>query len=275
MGSSNISSQHRSIWDPHQHQSTAMTQFFQQDNLADIRQQFFNGDLPSPFQSIPTTSRRNSTLGRSSSSNTTPQERFNGMESRLRRVVVKACTNSYAASQVISIMEEFLIRVYQKKEDTRTRTEWLQLLLEPPSVTIRPRRTPREQNQTDTTKKNNEKEREESDEKGLIETRFLFDASSSTGGFHRLLLHGVCQFHGLRAVSSTMKVSMVDNDVDKKSNKNAHVLKEARVLTATGILSGANVGLVDFITKQQGGGESSSLDILLSNEACKLAALEV
>jgi hypothetical protein len=70
-------------------------------------------------------------------------------------------------------------------------------------------------------------------------------------------------------------VSMVDNDVDTKSNENAQTLKEARVLTTTGILSGANVGLVDFITKQQGGGESSSLDILLSNEACKLAALEV
>jgi hypothetical protein len=34
--------------------------------------------------------------------------------------------------------------------------------------------------------------------------QFLFDGQSATGGFHRLLLHAVCQYHGLVAVSQSI-----------------------------------------------------------------------
>mmetsp|Transcript_6190 Transcript_6190/g.13943 ORF Transcript_6190/g.13943 Transcript_6190/m.13943 type:complete len:85 (+) Transcript_6190:52-306(+) len=51
--------------------------------------------------------------------------------------------------------------------------------------------------------------------------RFYFDTTSSQGGFHRVLLHAVCQFHGFHAVSNTTRVGG----------------KSARVLTVTGILS--------------------------------------
>ena len=78
---------------------------------------------------------------------------------------------------------------------------------------------------------------------GNLIARFLFDADSPNGGFHRLLLHGVCQFHCLHATSSTTEINIMVND--------SNVRKRARVLTATGTLSGADVRLVDFITQRQ------------------------
>jgi hypothetical protein len=77
----------------------------------------------------------------------------------------------------------------------------------------------------------------------------LFDADSATGGFHRLLLHGLCQFHGLAAASSTMNVVVHGNNEAKK----------ARVLTATGMLYGSDVRLVDFImSRHNSNGQKTS-----------------
>lgn len=250
LGSTNVSSKHRSILDPQQHQSKAMRKFREED-LSGVRQQFFNGELPNSLQQMPLPVKHAS----KDQSLLTPEERLYRIESRLRRVVVKACENSYAASQVVNILEEYLIRVHQGKEDTRTRKEWLELLLEPPTLSSR-RLTRKNENGND--------------EGHELITRFLFDADSSTGGFHRLLLHGVCQFHGLTAISSTMRASLDDN------NK-AEGTKKARVLTASGVLSGANVGLVDLITKRQSDEKSSSIATgnLLEKETRKLAELHV
>jgi hypothetical protein len=293
------SSTYRSILDIQQHQSKAMTTF-RQDNLAHVREQFFNGELPNPIQvlllpsssSSSSSSRNNNNYSNENYQKTksliyTPQERFYHIDSRLRRVIVKACQNSYAASKVINILEDYLIAIHTGKEDTRTLTEWLELLLEPPTVISRRRRRHRHpphnnnKNQTDQSKEDNVGSEEEEEE---VVTRFLFDADSSTGGFHRLLLHGVCQYHGLRAVSSTTMVSVVDNNNDNNNddgnnNRNVNVQKKARVLTSTGVLlcAGTHVGLVDFVTNQQGGEATTTnttWDHGLENETCHLAALQ-
>ena len=57
--------------------------------------------------------------------------------------------------------------------------------------------------------------------------RIFFDASSSTGGFHRLLLHAICQFHGLNATSATTTATITT--LSAKTHE-----KEARLLTVTG-----------------------------------------
>ena len=62
-------------------------------------------------------------------------------------------------------------------------------------------------------------------------TRFYFPESN---GFHRLLLHAVCQFHGLKVSSSTTPLD--------------HVV--ARLLTVTGVAVGADWRLLDLVTER-------------------------
>jgi hypothetical protein len=173
--------QYRSVYDLNEHQSTAMAQL-RQDELSGVREQFFEGELPHRLNTVvvaynPNKHRPKGPL--------TPEHMMNRIDARLRRVVVKACENSYPASKVVHTLEAFLVRAYAGKSDTTPRDAWKELLLEPPTVTHRKR-----------------------DDTYI--TKFLFDADSSTGGFHRLLLHGLCQFHGLGATSSSMQVVVED-----------------------------------------------------------------
>ncbi|KAL3906347.1 MAG: hypothetical protein SGARI_004043, partial [Bacillariaceae sp.] len=197
LGSANAS-KHRSILDPSEHESKAITQFREDQSLQTVRQQFADGELPNRLQPAAAPPSRG---GRDlDPSLWTPEERFCRIEGRLRRILVKACENSYAASQVVNILEDYLIRMHAGKMDKRSHEEWLDLLLEPPTVASR--RLRRSKNDYDDAKEKREE----------LTARFLFDADSSTGGFHRLLLHGVCQFHGLTAASSTTQVVVKDKD---------------------------------------------------------------
>ena len=248
-------SKHRSVLDPKQHESKTMKQFREDGSLSLVREQFFEGSLPiDNIHSTPAASKRKVVPD---SNLLTPLERFHRIETRLRRIVVKACENSYAASKVVNTLEEFLVRVYDGKKDERSPEEWQEFLLNPPTVTTTPHHS---KNQHKSQLQHNDNE-----EQGMMHCperriiKFLFDADSSTGGFHRLLLHGVCQFHCMRATSSTIEVDG----------------KKARVLSATGMFSGANIRLVDFITERQVTPESpdaTSPDQIFSN---KLSALKV
>ena len=221
-GSAEASSkQHRSVFDHRQHESRAMKKFREDDSLVAVREQFFEGALPCDIHSSSSSSSSSKRKAVKDNHHLTPLERFYRIEARLRRIVVKACENSYAASKVVTTLEEFFVRVYDNNDDDddngeadeeRSGNEWNGILLEAPTV----------------------RTRDHPDRDGLT-IRFFFDADSPTGGFHRLLLHAVCQFHCLRAVSSTARVHG----------------KDARVLTATGAFVGAGVGLVDFITERQ------------------------
>ena len=229
-----------------------MKQFREDDSLSLVREKFFEGSLPCDVHSS-SSSKRKVVVD---SNSLTPLERFHLIESRLRRIVVKACENSYAASKVVNALENFLIRVHNGENDERSREEWQEFLLDSPVVTTR--------RCSMKSKTNEQKELEPtstsaSSSRRLI-IKFLFDADSATGGFHRLLLHGVCQFHCLRATSSTNQING----------------KKARVLTATGTFSGADMCLVDFITERQKngsattGGSDNSAEQMLSNKLSTL-----
>lgn len=223
-------SKHRSIMDPSQHQSKAMTQFREDDALGSVRRQFFEGELPNPV-THPT--RPSTFTGRDDFSSLTPLERFHSIDGRLRRILVKACVNSYAATKVVRTLEEFLVRAHSGREGApKPKGEWQEFLLEPPTATSHRGR-------------GGDVSVGSGGSSHPWSTRFLFDADSATGGFHRLLLRGVCQFHGLRAASSTMDV-MVGTET-----------KKARVLAATGSLSRSAsriVCLVDFISNREKNG---------------------
>ena len=252
-------SKHRSILDHKQHESKAMKQFREDDSLSLVREQFFEGSLP--FDNIHTSSSSSKRKVVVDTNSLTPLERFHRIEARLRRIVVKACENSYAASKVVNTLEDFLIRVHHNGEnnDERSREEWQEFLLDSPTVTTRRYSMKNKNQQHDEQDPSSTSSASINSRKLII--KFLFDADSATGGFHRLLLHGVCQFHCLRATSSTMQING----------------KEARVLTATGTFSGADVRLVDFITERQKsssatGGSDDTSEQILSN---KLSALKV
>jgi hypothetical protein len=168
---------------------------------------------------------------------------------------VKACENSFPASKVVETFERFMVRAYnnnngEEKDKTTTPVEkeaWEGILLEPPTVTHRT-----------------------NDDSYVV--RFLFDGECPNGGFHRLLLHGLCQFHGLRATSSTMEVKV----------GNEQPTSMARLLTAAGTLSGPDVRLVDYIMQRKQQSEAStSTEVLaaakveMETNIVQLAALKV
>ena len=203
-----------------------MKKFREDDQLSSVRDQFFEGSLPYNKNSSSLSSKRKVVIDYDSLS---PQERFLRIEKRLRRILVKACENSYAASKVVNTFEEFLIQMYDGRECDLSAKKWQEILLESPIVT------------SPECKMTLEHKNQESLSKRDFNIKFLFDADSTTGGFHRLLLHGVCQFHCLKATSSTSCFNG----------------KTARVLTATGTFSGANIHLVDYITDRQKGASNS------------------
>jgi len=254
-------SKHRSIFDHKQHESKAMKKFREDDSLGSVREQFREGLLPCNIHTSSSSSKRKVVVD---SNALTPLERFHRIESRLRRIMVKACENSYAASKVVNILEEFLIRVYNGEKYERSTKEWQEFLLDSPIVTA-----PKCSMNKGKNGEQRNQETEVTDSANISRSRqtikFLFDADSATGGFHRLLLHGICQFHCIRAASSTAQINE----------------KKARVLTATGAFSGSDVRLVDFITERQKNA-SNSIDTGVSLRSSpgdalsnKLSALKV
>eukprot|EP00977_Amphora_coffeiformis_P014339 scaffold3973_cov161-Amphora_coffeaeformis.AAC.8 len=161
------------------------------DKLQGVRDKFFAGELPVPQT---TTAHRE----RAPVESLTPQEKLFRVDARLRRVVTKACRNSQPAAMVVKTLECFIMATYYHRHHSHTSSSskprftaptgqwWSNLLTQVPTVT------------TTTTRRDNEQL--------VVSVQFLFDAASPTGGFHRLLLHAVCQYHGLTAVSQMTQV---------------------------------------------------------------------
>lgn len=137
----------------------------------------------------------------------TAADMLNRVDQRLRRLVTRACRNSYAAAKVVELFEEFIVASFGEKTvrlKSLDESWWKNLLLECPTITQR-----------------NDNHR--------CTAHFLFHATAPTGGFHRLLLHAVCQFHGLHAnlrtehnfaiadVVTDTRVLVVNGNVDEPS----------------------------------------------------------
>ena len=154
-----------------------------------LRDKYFEGELPvleQPRCSGPTIPIQ-----------WTPELMLNRIDSRLRRVVVKAGTNSQPAFLVMKRLEDHVVRAFAG--DGMSQEEDLtDLLLAVPTF----------RTLTDS----------------IHTCQFLFHPDSPTGGFHRLLLHAICQFHGLRVSSRT-----VDTEIGEH--------RQARALTVTGGIS--------------------------------------
>lgn len=116
---------------------------------------------------------------------TTAEERMRRIEPRLRRVVLKAWENSYPATKVLIACEDFLLPIFSPESVTSCTPDnnwWVGLLEKEPWV------------------------RSTQEEKS-VSVEFRFNSSSTSGGFHRLILHAVAQFHGLEAKATSARQS--------------------------------------------------------------------
>jgi hypothetical protein len=175
---------YRSVYDSQESKRSAkITEFMEGDKMKQLREQFFEGEGP---QSITTTTKH---LSIKDNTVTTAIDMCHRIEPRLRRLVIRAFRNSYAAAKVIGMLEEFLITSLGKNQDGGHKVSmlsenwWNGILLEPPTIT-----------------RHTSKEDRQDGAKRHYTIQFLFDAESSTGGFHRLLLQAIAQFHGLRGL---------------------------------------------------------------------------
>lgn len=146
-----------------------------------MRDKFVECELPLPVAETTTRPQKTSL---------TAQEKLYRVDARLRRVVTKACRNSQPAAMVVKTLEAFVMVTFGRSSKQLVAPPmgqwWSTLLTEQPTVTER--------------------------RDGRLTATFLFDAASGSGGFHRLLLHAICQYHGLQAVCKMM-------DVDGRSNR--------------------------------------------------------
>jgi hypothetical protein len=121
----------------------------------------------------------------------TASDMLNRMDPRLRRLVVRAYRNSYAAAKVVDKFEAFVVGSFGTPKGSTASLQsdnwWRDLLLECPTITRRR-------------------------DNGKYSAQLYFHASAPTAGFHRLLLHAVCQFHGLNAVPKMERSYAVGGD---------------------------------------------------------------
>jgi hypothetical protein len=170
---------YRDVYDPNETKSKSMERFMTDVKLRNIREQFFEGEFASVTPVVPLRPHR--------SNPTTAADQMNRIDNRLRNVAVRACRNSGPAATVVDRFETFVIATFLGSAHTTRLLEeswWHDLLLQVPTVRRKPENTPA----------------------SFMVLQFYFDPFSSTGGFHRLLLHAICQFHGLSAISNMVDV---------------------------------------------------------------------
>ncbi|EEC51769.1 predicted protein [Phaeodactylum tricornutum CCAP 1055/1] len=170
---------YRDVYDPNETKSKSMERFMTDVKLRNIREQFFEGEFASVTPVVPLRPHR--------SNPTTAADQMNRIDNRLHKVAVRACRNSGPAATVVDRFETFVIATFLGSAHTTRLLEeswWHDLLLQVPTVRRKPENTPA----------------------SFMVLQFYFDPFSSTGGFHRLLLHAICQFHGLSAISNMVDV---------------------------------------------------------------------
>jgi len=218
-------------------------QSYDREHVASVKERFLNGEMPG---------------GRSNTSNNDihnthralkrQEEIFsNGeimiklqVQERLLNVVRRACRSSDATKEVLCAFERTLVRhlSYEEEfdfvdydEETIQRHDEVimeQVLVQKPMVTRKKSSIVFEEDDGS----------ENTKEVTRVTLRFLFDnekanSSGSGGGgtFHRLVLHGACQFHGLDTAWSTTS--------------------KGRLLTVTGSCKGCQFQMLDFLDLEE------------------------
>lgn len=170
------------------------------------REQFFEGHGP---MSNHNNNNKNGSRKVKSSNNgamLSGDDMLNRIDPRLRRLLIRSCRNSYAAGKVVELFESFILYSFSNVPSAAVVLQddwWMDLLLECPTLTHR------------------------NDNHHRSTVQFFFHPTLPTGGFHRLLLHAVCQFHGLNVASRT-------EDSYECIWSNGVTTNGARVLNATG-----------------------------------------
>lgn len=155
-----------------------------------MRDQFFEGELP----------RRPTRVSQPTGAPLTGHAMFYRVDLRLRRIAVQACRHSPSAAVTVKTMEAFLVTSFGPTPP-EAGPWWSTLWRQRPTVT----------HHAD----------------GQRTLQFLFDATSDQGGYHRLLLHALCQFHGLAAVSTNLVASAADGPARSLRVTGAPVLGRA------------------------------------------------
>jgi hypothetical protein len=178
---------YKNFFDPKEHTSQAFNKLMTDVRFETLREKFLEGEMP--VIEHPSSSTKSVKAANELSAATM----LDRIDPRLKRVVFKAGTNSQPAFLVMQRLEEFVVQVFAGvSAEVETFTD---LLLEAPIVT------------------------KLGDSR--YKCRFYFHPDLPSGGFHRLLLHAICQFHGFQVTSKTMDIQI-------------GIETKARTLTVTG-----------------------------------------
>jgi hypothetical protein len=140
---------------------------------------------------------------------------------RLLNIVTRTCRMPSFSRKVVDAFEFVLVQNMSMdvtKNDRQNNIQqdcdevWEQVLVQKPFVTTR----------KVASNKNN------THEKSPVIVRMIFSEDGSRAAFHRLLLHAVCQFHGLEVSSSTTS-------------------KGHKMLTVTGLCKGSHLRFLEFV----------------------------
>ena len=179
------------------------------EELRYVRDKFFKGELHS---ALPNARKVNHKNHQKQAHILTRDDKINRIDKRLRQVVTRAIENSLPATKVMERLEDFLMRAHVEHDMTLQDQQWEDILSQPPTIS---------------------RHGGGEEDKQVVVLRFSFDNNeSSNGGFHRLLLHALVQFHGLSAHSATTPTG-------------------GRQLTASGYLADTNHKLVDSIMQRR------------------------
>mmetsp|Transcript_22386 Transcript_22386/g.33479 ORF Transcript_22386/g.33479 Transcript_22386/m.33479 type:complete len:527 (+) Transcript_22386:162-1742(+) len=237
-------------------------------DLSIVKEKFLRGEVAATSTTTTTTHSK-----RKKETYTNGNTMYNQIDVRLRKVLSRALQNSKDsennAEKVICAFESLLTslkadeQMKRKKDNAeeaekgrKEREEVLKdVLLRLPSISWK-----------EHSKKEKKHEEDEHISKKTLVAQFVFDAKGK-GGFHRVLLHAVCQFHGLHAHSTTTSVT-TEGGKDSK----------ARMLTVTGKCHGRKFRLVDYAVPQPTlEEESGDKDATLSDSvlAGRMSTLQV
>lgn len=170
---------YKPILDPSNSQPNIFDKLVNDKRFESLREKFMAGELPES----PEVHRHEGKPVQ-----ITPTVMLQRIDPRLRRVVHKAALNSQPACFVMDRFEDFVARTFAFVPSAAGVDEAADvledLLLERPTAT------------------------KAEDSSLPVKCHFFFHHEAPSAGFHRLLLHAICQFHGLQVVSKMMSVQI-------------------------------------------------------------------